>query len=57
MTALLDVAVTNFAYTGILSFSAFLGMPNFVGYCISIVVSILGSFFLTMFVMKVGEKK
>ncbi len=46
------VGATNFAFSGILSFAAWLGAQNFPVYCLGIVVSIALSFGLTTLLIK-----
>lgn len=52
-----NVAATNFAFTGILSFGGWLGAQNFVGYVIGIALSIGISFGITAFLIKSGQVK
>jgi PTS system beta-glucosides-specific IIC component len=47
-----QAAATNFAFSGILSFGAWLGAKNFPMYCAGIVVSIVVSFALTATLLK-----
>ncbi|NCB32832.1 MAG: hypothetical protein EOM64_02945 [Erysipelotrichia bacterium] len=49
------VAATNFAFSGILSFGAWLGAVNFPMYCVGIAVSITSGFVITMLLMKSGK--
>ena len=51
------VAATNFAFTGILAFSGWLGCVNFPMYCVGIVVAIALGFGITAFLLKSGKVK
>jgi PTS system beta-glucosides-specific IIC component len=57
LCSLFDVAAVNFAYAGILSFGAWLSVPNLTGYIISILVSIILGFVLTFIALKVPNRK
>jgi PTS system beta-glucosides-specific IIC component len=52
-----QVAATNFAYSGILSFGAWLGAKNFPMYCVGIVVSLVVSFGVTTALLKSHQIK
>ena len=51
------VAATNFAFSGILAFSGWLGCVNFPMYCIGIVTAILVGFITTSVLLKSGKVK
>lgn len=51
------VAATNFAFSGILAFSGWLGCVNFPMYCVGIVVAIALGFGITAFLLKSGKVK
>ncbi|MDO4466829.1 MAG: PTS transporter subunit EIIC [Bacillota bacterium] len=51
------VAATNFAFSGILAFSAWFGCVNFPMYCAGIATSIILSFVLTATLIKSGKVK
>lgn len=51
------VAATNFAFSGILAFSGWLGCVNFPMYCIGIVIAILVGFITTSVLLKSGKVK
>jgi len=52
-----NVALTKFAFTGILAFGACLSMPRLVWYCVAIAVSIIVSFTMTVILDKNIRKK
>lgn len=49
-----QVAATNFAFSGILSFGAWLGAKNFPMYCLGIAISLVASFASTAILLKSG---
>lgn len=49
-----QVAATNFAFSGILSFGALLGAKNFPMYCLGIAISLVASFASTAILLKSG---
>jgi PTS system beta-glucosides-specific IIC component len=51
------VGCTNFAFTGLLAFGAWLGAQNFPFYCLGIAAAIISSFAITAVLLKSGQLK
>lgn len=51
------VGCTNFAFTGLLAFGAWLGAENFPFYCLGIAVAIISAFAITAALLKAGKLK